>query len=78
MEKKEHIYELVDNSKDGKVVAEFWWNGKKVDCSVPGLLDRIKESSFEFTPNQGVAFLENLPNVYKNGYLNIRKKSDAK
>lgn len=76
--KKEHIYELVDNSQDDeKVVAELWWNGKKVECSKPGLIDMIKEASYGATPNQGITFLENLPNVYRSGYLHFRKKKES-
>ena len=63
MSKREHVYELVDNSKNGKVVAEFWWNGSRVMCDNMDLLERIREASFKATPKQVIAFLENLPNV---------------
>lgn len=77
MEKKTHVYEVIDHSQgDDKVVAEFWWNGRKVECSKQGMLDAAKYASPTVQPKDGIPFLENLPKVFKNGYLQVRKKKE--
>lgn len=76
MPKKTHQYELV-SAQDNKVVAKFWWDGKKVRCSSEHWM-KIADSR---APNnrdssEGLAFLKALPYAFRTGYMNLRRVPD--
>lgn len=71
---REHELELFD-AQENKVVATFWWDGKKVQAEPANYL----ESANERAPNNktvadGIEFLEALPSIYRNGYLSMKRK----
>lgn len=77
---KEHEYEVVSSSGPRpEVLASFWWDGKKVQCSDARFLERANEyAPMNLTSRDGVDFLEALPQVFRSGYVSCRraKKSD--
>lgn len=77
MPEQTHIYEIVSNSNNGKVIAHVWWDGKKVQCDDSHILHELHNCSINaYTVDDGIKFIEALPYKYKNGYLSARPKKD--
>jgi len=76
MTKKTHQYELV-SSQDNKVVATFWWDGKKVQCDSDYWKSTVdKRAPKNLDSQDGLAFLDVLPYAFTTGYMNVRNKPD--
>lgn len=70
----DYVYEIVNYSTGGDVMAKFWWDGKSVKSDNKNMLEKLKKKSIHGkTYRDGVEFLENLKYHYKNGYLMVRK-----
>lgn len=71
MEKQKH-YKIVSyegkNNENGKTIAEFWWDGKKVRCSNENMLNLISKKFPDHHPSDGEDFLDWLPHIYKGPY----------
>lgn len=75
--KKLQEYEVVtkDGGKD-VVSGSIWWDGRKVDSDSPSLLSTLKGISIMGKRiTDGLAFFNNLPFHFKNGYTGLRRKS---
>jgi len=76
---KGHHYELVDHSNGDKVIAEIWWDGKKVNCSdlnTKNMLSHLSVRGYKMT--DGLNFVQNLPWHFRSGYTELRKKKKGK
>lgn len=75
---REHVYEVVsDAGGKSKVLATFWWDGKKVQCDDEHYLEYADERSpNNMNKSDGVDFLKALPYAFKNGYVSCRRKND--
>lgn len=74
--KKLQQYEVVtkDKGKD-EVTATIWWDGRKVDSDSPAILASLKNISIMGKRiTDGLAFFNNLPFHFKNGYTGLRRK----
>lgn len=76
---RDHVYEIVSNSDSTpKVLATFWWDGKKVQCDNEQYLEYANDRSpNNYSSSSGVKFLEALPLAFKNGYLTCRRAKNS-
>lgn len=66
-------YEIVQTNGN-KVIAQVWWDGKKIGCTSTRFLESLKEENIMgVTFDDGEEFVKNLPQLYKNGYMHARK-----
>lgn len=73
---KTHIKELVE-SQPQKVIATFWWDGKKVQANPANMLMHIDDLSPNGkTIKDGPEFLDALAYSFRNGYMFVRNKPD--
>lgn len=69
---REYEYEII-GSRD-KVIAHVWWNGKKVDSDNANYLTSLKQRPIgTFTLTDGKEYLERLPQLYRSGYIRVKK-----
>jgi hypothetical protein len=74
---REYEYELISYGKREESLGTTWWNGNKVEASKPSLLSLLKETRIvsedkNLTIDDGIAFLEALPNYFRS-YVSARK-----
>jgi len=74
MQKREHVYEILNNTDDGSENDVFWWNPdkKKIESNSAFALEGLKRNHFSIgmlTFDDGPDYLDALPLVYKSGYM---------
>jgi len=80
MAERELVYEVIDHADGDSVYGKVWWDGKKVQSDEPSLLKLLKRKA-EHTGNasfQDREFLEELPQLFKTGYMTAKRVEDDK
>ncbi|MCA9534517.1 MAG: hypothetical protein KC593_12590 [Myxococcales bacterium] len=86
---REHEYVVLSHASDPpREIARLWWDGERVQCEPESYLDRIDMLPMFGTVQEvngrlvsvpaatvecGVAFLEELPRRFRNGYTTCRR-----
>lgn len=69
-----HEYEVVE-TPTRKVLANMWWDGKRVQTDNASLLNQAnRQYPLGKSVGDGIEFLEALPYAFRNGYIVAREK----
>ena len=74
---REHEYVVLSQSSDRpREIARLWWDGVQVQCEPPWYLNSIDMLPMvgpQVDASDGIAFLEVLPQRYRNGYITCHR-----